>query len=189
MGLPHNIVNFSKIILGQIGCTRNAVKSRLPKNEIPKKQIWDVSEFVFGKNIGAFGKNKAFLGNYNSKEKFSEEIEMHKKNYKGKCIKRKLSKCEDVCRTFSEIADVYAQKLEESPEIVEIRCNVFLDGFELGEYTSDFVCKRANGDLMVRECVMRHLLIKPMTMKLLNASRQFWLRRGVTDWGLVINEK
>ena len=112
---------------------------------------------------------------------------MHKKNYKGKCIKRKLGKCEELCRTFSEIADVYAQKLEESPEIAEIRCNVLLDGFELGEYTSDFVCKRTNGDLMVRECVKRHLLAKPMTMKLLNASREFWLRRGVTDWGVVVD--
>lgn len=114
---------------------------------------------------------------------------MYKKNYKGKCIKRKLSKCEDFCRTYSEIADVYAQKLEESEEILEIRCNVFLDGFEMGEYTSDFVCKRTNGELMVRECVMRHLLVKPMTMKLLNASMQYWLRRGVIDWGLVINEE
>lgn len=114
---------------------------------------------------------------------------MHKRNYKGKCIKRKLSKCSDVCRTYNAIADVYVQKLEASEEIAEIRCNVFLDGLEIGEYTSDFVCKRTNGDFMVRECVMRHLLLKPMTMKLLNASMEYWLRRGVTDWGLVINEE
>ena len=114
---------------------------------------------------------------------------MYKKNYKGKCYKRALMKCEETCRTYSEIADVYAQRLEENPEVAEIRCNVFLDGFEFGEYISDFVCRRTNGDLMVRECVMRHLLVKPMTMKLLTASRQYWLRRGVSDWGLVINEE
>ena len=114
---------------------------------------------------------------------------MHKRNYKGKCTKRKLSKCEEVCRTYNDIADVYAQKLEARKDVALIRCNVFLDGLEIGEYTSDFVCKRTNGDLMVRECVMRHLLLKPMTMKLLNASREYWLRRGVTDWGLVINEE
>lgn len=114
---------------------------------------------------------------------------MYKKNYKGKCVKRKLGKCNGVCKTFSDIADVYAQKLEESPEVVEIRCNVLLNGLECGEYTSDFVCKKVNGDLMVRECVMKQLLVKPMTMKLLNASRLFWLRRGVEDWGLVINHE
>ena len=140
--------------------------------------------------MNGFGEISIFGSMYDNSEKnYSEEKEMQKKNYKGKCIKRKLSKCADVCRTYSEIADVYAQKLEASPDIAEIRCNVFLDGFELGEYTTDFVCKRTNGDLMVRECVMRHLLLKPMTMKHLNASREFWLRRGVTDWGLVINEE
>lgn len=42
-------------------------------------------------------------------------------------------------------------------------------------------------DLMVRECVERKHLMKPMTVKLLDASREYWKRNGVTDWGLVIN--
>ena len=58
---------------------------------------------------------------------------------------------------------------------------------EMGEYTSDFVCVKADGDLMVRECVERKHLMKPMTVKLLDASREYWKRNGVTDWGLVIN--
>lgn len=55
-------------------------------------------------------------------------------------------------------------------------------------YTTDFVCVKVDGDLMVRECVFRKHLMKPLTVKLLDASREYWLRHGVTDWGLVIDE-
>lgn len=40
---------------------------------------------------------------------------------------------------------------------------------------------------MIRECVFRNHLAKPMTVKLLDASRIYWLRRGLSDWGLVID--
>ncbi len=114
---------------------------------------------------------------------------MRKKNFKGRCEKRTVSKCEDVCRTFDAIQYSYADILQNSDEIKEIRCNVPLDGLPVGEYTSDFVCTKSNGDLLVRECVYRKFLTKPMTVKLLDESRLYWLRRGVTDWGLVINEE
>lgn len=42
---------------------------------------------------------------------------------------------------------------------------------------------------MVRECVFRKFLMKPMTVKLLDASREYWRNRGVSDWGVVIDEK
>ena len=54
-------------------------------------------------------------------------------------------------------------------EVKEIRVNVLLDDLEEA-YTSDFVCTRQNGDLMVRECVSRQYLLKPLTMKLLDMS-------------------
>ena len=111
---------------------------------------------------------------------------MRKKNFKGRCEKRTISKCADVCRTFDPIQYAYADVLQASEEIKEICCNVPLDG---EEYTSDFVCTKTNGDLLVRECVDRRFLTKPLTVKLLDASRLYWLRRGVTDWGLVINEE
>ncbi len=114
---------------------------------------------------------------------------MRKKNYKGRCEKRTISKCEEVCRTFDSIQYAYADILQASEDIKEIRCNVPLDGLPDGEYTSDFVCIKENGDLLVRECVERRFLTKPMTVKLLDVSRLYWLRRGVTDWGLVINEE
>lgn len=109
---------------------------------------------------------------------------MRKKNYKGRCEKRTISKCEDVCRTFDPIQYAYADVLQASEEIKEIRCNVPLDG---EEYTSDFVCVKSSGELLVRECVDRRFLIKPLTVKLLDVSRLYWLHRGVTDWGLVVN--
>lgn len=112
---------------------------------------------------------------------------MRKKGYKGRCQKRMLPKCQDVCRTYDKIQYVYADILNESEEIKEIRCNVYLDGLNDGDYTSDFVCVKSDGELMVRECVFRRFLTKPMTVKLLDASRNYWLRRGVTDWGIVID--
>ena len=111
---------------------------------------------------------------------------MRKKGYKGRCQKRTLPKCQDVCRTYDNIQYVYADILNESEEIKEIRCNVYLDGLNEGDYTSDFVCVKSDGELMVRECVFRKFLTKPMTVKLLDASRNYWSRRGVIDWGIVI---
>ena len=113
---------------------------------------------------------------------------MRKKNFKGRCEKRAIDKCVEVCRTYDAIQYAYADLLAASHEVKEIRCNVLLDGLECGEYTSDFVCIKADNDLMVRECVFRRLLMKPLTVKLLDASREYWFRHGVTDWGLVIDE-
>lgn len=114
-------------------------------------------------------------------------VSMRKKNYKGRCEKRALSKCQDVCRTYDAIQFEYANILESNNEVKEIRCNVLLDGIEKGEYTSDFVCIKTNGEILVRECVFRKYLTKPLTVKLLDVSREYWLKRGVTDWGLVID--
>ena len=114
---------------------------------------------------------------------------MRKKNFKGRCEKRKIDKCAEVCRTYDPIQYTYANLLQANDEVKEIRCNVLLDGLEVGEYTSDFVCVKTDDDLMVRECVFRKFLMKPMTVKLLDISREYWLRHGVTDWGLVIDEE
>lgn len=114
---------------------------------------------------------------------------MRKKNFKGRCEKRVISKCSEVCRTYDALQYAYADLLQENDEVQEIRCNVPLDGIDIGEYTSDFVCVKADNDLMVRECVFRKLLMKPLTIKLLDASKEYWLRHGVLDWGLVIDEE
>ena len=113
---------------------------------------------------------------------------MRKKNYKGRCEKKKLKKCKEVCRTYDAIASAYADVLDNNDAVAEIRCNVPLEGDEVSEYVSDFVCTMVDGDVMVRECVFRRLLTKPMTLKLLDISRDYWKRRGITNWGIVIDE-
>lgn len=112
---------------------------------------------------------------------------MKKKNYKGRCEKVAVSKSQDVCRLYSEIQKKYLYLLEENAEIREIRCNVLLDGLEEGEYTSDFVCTKTGNHLMVRECVERKHLTKPLTDRLLDTSREYWLGLGVEDWGIVVD--
>ena len=108
---------------------------------------------------------------------------MRKRNFKGRCDKRQIPKCAGICRTYDEIQRAYSDALASSDDIVEIRCNVPLDGLNLGAYTTDFVC----GGMMVRECVYRRHLTKPLTVKLLDASREYWQRHGITDWGIVID--
>lgn len=114
---------------------------------------------------------------------------MRKKSYKGRCEKRMLSKCESVCRTYDPIQTAYAEVLERDPGIIEIQCNVVLEDLESGMYVSDFLCTKSNNDRMVRECVQRKHLKKPLTVKLLDISRDYWLTHGIMDWGLVINEE
>ena len=111
---------------------------------------------------------------------------MRKKNYKGRCEKRNLSKCKGICKTYDDIQFAYADVLQNAENIKEFQCNVDL---EEQEYTTDFVCIKTDDDIMVRESVFKKYLTKPMTVKLLDMSREYWLKRGVADWGIVINEE
>ena len=113
---------------------------------------------------------------------------MRKKGYKGRCEKRMLGKCKDVCRTYDAIQSACADMLQADDSIREIQCNILLEGLSEGECTSDFVCIRTDGEMMVRECVQRKHLMKPMTVKLLDASREYWLKRGVS-WGIITDEE
>lgn len=112
---------------------------------------------------------------------------MRKRNYKGRCVKRTLSKCEGVVRTYSRIQYAYADRLESDGHIRKFLCNVPLKDSGSGDYCSDFVCIRQDGEYAVRECVERDHLMKPQTVRLLDESRNYWMRRGVKDWGIVID--
>ena len=92
---------------------------------------------------------------------------MRKKNFKGRCTKRQMSKCTEVCRTYDPIQFAFADLLENDDCVREYRCNVPLDGLKIGEYTSDFVCTKTNGEVFVRECVYRKQISKPLTSKIL----------------------
>jgi hypothetical protein len=96
---------------------------------------------------------------------------MQMNGYKGRCEKRVIRKCKGVCRIYDPIQSVYADTLQRDDRVVKFQCNVLLEGLAEGEYTSDFVCTKVEGELMVRECVQRKHLLKPMTVKILDASR------------------
>ena len=114
---------------------------------------------------------------------------MKKINCKGRCEKRKASKCEDVCRTYSKIQYAYVDLLEKDENIVSFECNVRLKGVADDLYSTDIVAKKADGATMVRECVWRINLNKPSYTKLLDISRDYWLSQGVEDWGIVIEKE
>ena len=109
---------------------------------------------------------------------------MRKKNYKGRCEKQTLEKFTSICKTYDPVQTAYARLLVQNQKVTEIRCNIGLDG---EDYMTDFICIKENGDFMVRECCQRKYLSKPQTMKLLDLSRNYWLRHGVTDWGIVVD--
>ena len=147
--------------------------------------FWENAFFVCFREVF-----RRFLGGFWGKElcdifRGKDKEVMKRKNYKGRCEKRTLPKCKTTCKTYDALQYAYADMLDANDNIVEIRCNVWLDGDDVAEYSSDFVCVKADGDWMVRECVFRHLLLKPKTVELLDASREYWNRRNVTDWGIV----
>ena len=78
--------------------------------------------------------------------------------------------------------------LESRDNIKEIRCSVPLEDLPDNEYMTDFACVKSDNEPMVRECLKYRLLTKPLTVKLLDISRNYWLSRGISDWGIVIDE-
>lgn len=68
-----------------------------------------------------------------------------------------------------------SRKKEEKIEEERIEEMVLFDEKEDegGCYITDFVCTKTNGESMVRECTYRKMLSKPLTAKLLEASRQY----------------
>lgn len=81
-----------------------------------------------------------------------------KKNYKGCCEKKSVSKCNEIFKAYDAIQDAYVDVLSSRNDIVEIRCNVPLEDMD---YTSDFLCIKTSGEMLVRECHYRKLITKP----------------------------
>lgn len=111
---------------------------------------------------------------------------MRKKDFKGKVVKKKVSKSKAVCRCYNDLQLAALDRFEADDDIIEIQMNIGLDDAELKLYMTDFLCKRENGDYLVRECAFRKVLLRPQTVKLLDLSRNYWHRRGVKDWGIVV---
>ncbi len=115
---------------------------------------------------------------------------MRPKNYKGgSCTKRKLNKCEDIAKTYDKIQTAFSLILDREKSIENIMCNVPMEDIEEGGFTTDFVCRKTDGDYLVRECVFKSKLLLPRTCKLLDISREYWLKRGITDWAIVVEQE
>lgn len=115
---------------------------------------------------------------------------MRNKNSHVVNIKRKLSKCNKIFVAFNELQLKYGETLENNEEILDIRFNVELTDFELGDnFTTDFLCTKRDGEMLVRECVYRKNLLKPAVIKMLDASRNYWKSRGIDNWGIVLDGK
>ena len=114
---------------------------------------------------------------------------MRNSKSKVRCEKRKLPKCEDLLRLYSPMQSRYADLLQADDSVKTFRCNVPLESCDtcVG-FTTDFVVTKTDDTVMVRECVYRKHLSKPLTIKLLTASFRYWAERGVKDWGLVVDK-
>lgn len=113
---------------------------------------------------------------------------MRKKNYKGRCEKRSIAKCDGVCKTYDDLQSRMVDMLSEDESVKSIKCNVSLDGLE---YTTDILCIMEDDSLVVYECCYRNLLGRPTTAGLLQQSREYWLKHGVKegDWRLAVDAK
>lgn len=111
---------------------------------------------------------------------------MRKKNYKGRCEKRTVAKCAGICKTYDRLQGRMVDILAGDSSVKDIRCNVPM---EEAEYTSDIVCTMDDGSIVVYECCYRKLLNRPTTAKLLQQSREYWLKHGVKeeDWRLAVD--
>ena len=113
---------------------------------------------------------------------------MRNSNSKVRCEKRKLPKCDDLLRLYSPMQSTFADILQTDDSVKSFRCNVPLESCDAGDgFTTDFYVTKADDTVMVRECVYRKHLSKPMTIKLLMASFRYWSEKGVKDWGLVVD--
>lgn len=88
---------------------------------------------------------------------------MRKKNYKGRCEKKSVPKCNEIFKAYDAIQNAYVDVLSSRNDIVEIRCNVPLEDMD---YTSDFLCIKTSGEMLVRECLYRKLITKPIVIQL-----------------------
>ena len=64
-------------------------------------------------------------------------------------IKKKLNKCKTIFHAYNDIQFRYGDVLDKREDILEIRCNVKLEGCEPGDnYTTDFYCIKDNNKIV-----------------------------------------
>ena len=72
--------------------------------------------------------------NISCKLKIPGGTTMRKKNYKGRCEKKSVQKCNEIFKAYDAVQSAYVDVLSSRDDIIEIRCNVPLEDME---YTSD----------------------------------------------------
>jgi hypothetical protein len=77
--------------------------------------------------------------------------------------------------------------LEEDDNVVSFRCNVPIEDNSIGDFTTDYLITFEDESIAVRECVLRKNLLRPRTIKLLDFSQRYWLKKGVSDWKVIID--
>lgn len=108
---------------------------------------------------------------------------------KVKTKTKALKKCKVRFIAYNDTQYTYASILDNNDDIVEIKPNVKLSGFELGDnYSTDFLCKKNDNTYIAIETIDKRFLLKPLHLKQLENSRKYWLSRGI-EWKLVIGEK
>ena len=114
---------------------------------------------------------------------------MHNTKSHTKTLKRAVSKSKNRFIAYNDTQFAYVKILEADTEIDDILPNYKLSGFSLGEnYSTDFLCKKIDNTMTAIETIEKRVLLKPQNLKLLEASRHYWLARGV-EWKLVVGEK
>lgn len=124
---------------------------------------------------------------------------MRKKRQKGRCVKVKLDKTQELCKCFDKIQEAFAKVIAADESVDEFSMNVPLDFSKVNlpsdlpapeeVYTTDFLIKRTDGILAVRECAFRRMLGHPSTAENLQLSKTYWEQIGVTDWGIIIEKQ
>lgn len=124
---------------------------------------------------------------------------MRLKSQKGRCTKISLEKNRDVCRCYDKLMEAYARQLATDENVSEFAMNIPLS-FErttlpddlpspARSHTTDFYIKWRDGTIAIREAVFRHHLPRPSTAEKLQLSKIYWERKGVSDWGIVIEKE
>ena len=107
-----------------------------------------------------------------------------------KCIRVSSKKSDKVCRCYSDLQLKYLELIEEDDKIVKVELNVKLSISSIEEsYSTDFLITLDDETVRIRECVYKKQLLRPTAVKLLDLSRNYWLSKGYSDWGIIINEK
>lgn len=99
----------------------------------------------------------------------------------SKTMKKALNKCKRFI-AYNEVQWAYADTLATNEDIVEIQCNVKLNGFPLGDtFSSDFVCVKKDRTLLVIETIKKKWGLKTAKEWLRQEySRGFYLNESAT---------